>query len=150
LQPRSLELLQFLGALEDVQAKGAITPPMRNYEPGTQNPHKTWRIEPILEPLPDRPYVSKYLSGEPSIYSMPACIWQPNGLFIGQDVTESILRSHLEKHSCHVEFATRLESFEQQSDHVDAQIIKTMVDGQEISETLSVCFLLGCDGARGM
>jgi 2-polyprenyl-6-methoxyphenol hydroxylase-like FAD-dependent oxidoreductase len=63
-------------------------------------------------------------------------------------MSEAILRSHIEKYSCQVELATRLQSFEQHSDHVDAQLIKTTEDGQEISETVSVRFLLGCDGAR--
>jgi 2-polyprenyl-6-methoxyphenol hydroxylase-like FAD-dependent oxidoreductase len=74
---------------------------------------------------------------------------QRNGLIIGQNVTEAILRSHIEKYSCHVELSTRLQSFEQQSDHVIAQLVKTTDDGQEVPETLSVQFLLGADGARG-
>lgn len=77
-------------------------------------------------------------------------IWQRNGLTIGQNVTEAVLRSHIEKYSCHVELATRLQSFEQKSDHVVARLVKTTDDGQEVPETLSVKYLLGSDGARGM
>jgi flavin-dependent dehydrogenase len=72
-----------------------------------------------------------------------------NALTIGQDATEAILRSHIEKYSCHIELATQLQSFEQHSDHVVAQLVKTTDDGQEVPETLSVSFLVGCDGARG-
>jgi len=130
IQPRSLELFGYLGVLEDIQAQGSRTPLIRKYEPGSQKPFKTWAIEPWLEPLPDRP--------------------DRNGLAVSQSVTEAILRSHIEKYSCHVELATRLQSFEQKSDHVVAQLVKTTDDGQEVPETLSVKFLLGSDGARGV
>jgi bacterioferritin (cytochrome b1) len=65
---------------------------------------------------------------------------QRNALIVGQNVTEVIHRSHTEKYSCHVELSTRLESFEQQSDHIVAQLVKTTNAGQEVSETLLVSF----------
>jgi hypothetical protein len=64
-------------------------------------------------------------------------------------VSEAIFRSHIERYSCHVELATRLQSFEQKSDHVVAQLVRTTDDGREVPETVSVSFLLGTDGARG-
>ncbi|KIM82983.1 hypothetical protein PILCRDRAFT_53725, partial [Piloderma croceum F 1598] len=96
--PRSIELCRYLGILEDMQDQGAQAPFMRKYKAGSREPFKTLEMDPLLEPLPDRPY--------------------RNALIIGQNVTEAILRSHIEKYSCHVELSTRLESFEQQSDHV--------------------------------
>ena len=149
MKPRSLELFGYLGVLEDIQAQGSRTPLIRKYEPGSQKPFKTWAIEPWLEPLPDRPDVSGFEKLKLSMYLMMRLIWQRNGLAVSQSVTEAILRSHIEKYSCHVELATRLQSFEQKSDHVVAQLVKTTDDGQEVPETLSVKFLLGSDGARG-
>lgn len=74
---------------------------------------------------------------------------QANGVLIGQERTENILLSHIEKYSCHVELGTRLQSFEQFADHVVAHLVKTTEDGREVLETLSTNFLLGSDGARG-
>jgi 2-polyprenyl-6-methoxyphenol hydroxylase-like FAD-dependent oxidoreductase len=74
---------------------------------------------------------------------------QRNALIVGQSATEAVLRSHIEKYSCHVELATRLQSFEQKSDHVVARLVRTTDDGREVPETLSASFLVGSDGARG-
>src|ERR1700729_3211077 len=150
MKPRSLELFEHLGVLKDMQAQGSRPLPMRKYKPGSQKPFKTWAMGPWLEPVPDRPYVSGFLKSKLVMYSTLRLIWQRNGLTIGQNVSEAILRSHIEKYSCHVELATRLQSFEQKSDHVVARLVKTTDDGQEVPETLSVQFLLGSDGARGM
>lgn len=66
----------------------------------------------------------------------------------GQQHTEAALRSHLERHGIHVELATELHSFERNSDHVIAHIVKTS-DDAEIQETVHARYLVGADGARG-
>lgn len=66
---------------------------------------------------------------------------------IGQEHTEKILRSHLAKYDVHVEPNTELVSFEQNADGVNAKLLKR--DGsQEKTETVSVDWLVGADGAR--
>lgn len=60
MKPRSLELFEYLGVLEDIQARGSRTLLMRKYKPGSQKPFKTWAMGPWLEPQPDRPYVSVF------------------------------------------------------------------------------------------
>lgn len=62
LKPRSLELLNYLGVLGDMQAQGTRVPLMRKYETGAKEPFRTWEMDPWLEALPDRPYVSEYMS----------------------------------------------------------------------------------------
>lgn len=70
-------------------------------------------------------------------------------MHIGQERTQNILISHLEKYKCYVETGTRLQSFEQQPDHVVVHLLKGADDGREISETVTTKFLIGSDGARG-
>ncbi|KZT20173.1 hypothetical protein NEOLEDRAFT_1030745, partial [Neolentinus lepideus HHB14362 ss-1] len=67
---------------------------------------------------------------------------------LGQDVAQAILRSHLEKYDCHVEFNTELRSFEQHSDYVQIHLVRHE-DGNETAETLSAAYLVGADGAKG-
>jgi hypothetical protein len=59
MKPRSIELCRYLGILEDMQDQGAQAPFMRKYKSGSQEPFKTLEMDPLLEPLPDRPYVSE-------------------------------------------------------------------------------------------
>lgn len=66
---------------------------------------------------------------------------------IGQDRTESILRDHLSQLGCQVEPGTKLVSFEQFSDHVEAELSSPMND-EEIIETVRAKWLIGSDGAR--
>ena len=68
---------------------------------------------------------------------------------IGQNVSEGILRSHLEKYGCSVELGTKLQSFEDDGERVLAKLIKTK-DGEEISETFEASYLIGADGGKGV
>lgn len=65
-----------------------------------------------------------------------------------QQHQEEILRSAiLRDYGVHVELSTELLSFEEHEDHVTAHIVKRS-HGQEITETISVHFLVGADGGR--
>lgn len=67
---------------------------------------------------------------------------------LAQNRSEEILRSHLLRHSCQVETGTKLVSFEQQSDHVVACLVKGSDEGHA-EETARFSWLIGTDGARG-
>ncbi|KAF9254297.1 hypothetical protein L218DRAFT_938684 [Marasmius fiardii PR-910] len=72
-----------------------------------------------------------------------------NGLMIGQDRHEAIIRKHLaENYNVHVELGTELKSFVQTEDYVEAVLVKHGVDSREIEETVRMEFLVGTDGAR--
>ena len=74
-----------------------------------------------------------------------------NGLMIGQDRHEGILRSHLEKFGCTVELGTKLQSFEQYPDHVEVELIKTSQDGKEnIAEKAQFAWVVGADGGHSV
>ncbi|KZP26592.1 hypothetical protein FIBSPDRAFT_918099 [Athelia psychrophila] len=128
--PRTLEAFHFLGVLPDILQHGTHTHPMQAYDFGGHEPLKTWETSPRKEPTPDRPY--------------------PNGMHIGQERTQNILISHLEKYACHVEFGTHLQSFEQHPNHVVVHLLSAVEDGREVPETVDASFLLGSDGARGV
>ncbi|KAF9253954.1 hypothetical protein L218DRAFT_951934, partial [Marasmius fiardii PR-910] len=72
-----------------------------------------------------------------------------NGLMLGQDRHEAIIRKHLaEDYNVHVELGTELKSFVQTEDYVEAILVKRGVDGKEVEETMQTEFLVGTDGAR--
>ena len=67
---------------------------------------------------------------------------------LGQSFTEAILRDHLQKFDCEVEFGTALYSIRPESDHVVAHVLKKDA-GSESVETIRCRWLVGTDGARG-
>ena len=74
-----------------------------------------------------------------------------NGLMIGQDRHEGILRSHLEKFGRTVELGTKLQSFKQYPDHVEVELIKTSQDGKEnIAEMAQFAWVIGADGGHSV
>lgn len=68
---------------------------------------------------------------------------------IGQNSAEAILRSHLARFGCEVELGTALSTFQQDSEHVTAVLVKT-IDGKVTTESIEVDWLIGGDGARGV
>ncbi|KZT05394.1 monooxygenase [Laetiporus sulphureus 93-53] len=129
IMPRSQELFHYLGVLPDVQAKALSLFYNRVYRvPGGAEPIKTYSMAPNVEPTPAVQY--------------------PNILALGQDNAEAILRSHIERLGCQVEFGTELRDFEQFADRVDAHVVKRQGDAK-IQETISSHWLVGTDGARG-
>ncbi|CCL99757.1 uncharacterized protein FIBRA_01779 [Fibroporia radiculosa] len=129
VQPRTLEIYQFLGALPDVKANGIPVLPFRAYKiGGGDDCVKTFYMSPPTEPTPAIP--------------------NPDSWLLGQNVAQRILRSHLAKYNCHVELGTTLHSFEQHDDSVVAKVVRTQADGAEISETIHCHWLVGADGSH--
>ncbi|KZT69639.1 monooxygenase [Daedalea quercina L-15889] len=127
--PRTQELYQLLGILDDVQAKALQTPPIRMYRlPEGVEPITTFPVEPLVAPTPSRPY--------------------SNIILLGQSQTEAILRGHLEKYHCKVELGTTLYSIQPEEDHVQAHVLKKDGDREHV-ETIKCRWLIGADGARG-
>lgn len=130
LQPRSLEVFNYLGVLQDIMALARPWVPRRVYKlPGGTQPLKTVHLAPPQSPTPSVPF--------------------PNGVHLGQYNTEAILRSHLGKLGCYVELGTELRSFEQYPDRVLAHLAKRHQDREEM-ETVVCHWLVGTDGARGV
>ncbi|KAJ7799891.1 FAD binding domain-containing protein [Mycena olivaceomarginata] len=131
IQPRTQELFQALGVLDDIRRHAMSWPPMRSYVPPKGIiPLKTFRMAPAGNPTPDRPIADP--------------------IALGQDVLEGVLRAVLkETYSCEVEFGTRLVSFTQDAGGVDAVVVKGDA-GQDETLTQRFDFLVGADGARGI
>ncbi|KAH9943975.1 monooxygenase [Amylocystis lapponica] len=130
IMSRSLELYNYLGVLPDILAKAKTPPQMRKYKlPGGVEPLSTFHIFPPETPTPACPYL--------------------NSVLLGQESVEAILRSHLEKLGVRVEDGTRLQTFEQHSDHVIAHAIKEDA-GEEKEHDITCHWLVGTDGARGV
>ncbi|KIJ07121.1 hypothetical protein PAXINDRAFT_19676 [Paxillus involutus ATCC 200175] len=127
MTPRSLELFRLLDVPE-VERTAKPPFPLRVYQPGTLTPVKTFPLTPHMDPTPNFPYY--------------------NPRMIGQETLEAILRSHLEKLSCFVEFGTELESFKQDDEHVLAHILRRDHD-EEHPETVDCHWIIGADGAKG-
>jgi 2-polyprenyl-6-methoxyphenol hydroxylase-like FAD-dependent oxidoreductase len=122
---------------------------MRSYVlPGNIVPLKTFHMTPVVDPTPDRPFVSLgfNLSSAPSDLQL----LQVELLTLGQDILEGVLRAALkETYSCEVEFGTQLVSFTQDAGGVDAVIVKgDAVPGQD--DTQRFDFLVSADDARGI
>ncbi|KAJ7146800.1 hypothetical protein C8R44DRAFT_827295 [Mycena epipterygia] len=89
IQPRTLELLQTLGLLPDVQAAMTPIPTMRAHKlPGGTIPAKTWDLYAKGRVWPDRPHV--------------------NGACLQQNALEDIVRAHLARYGVTVDRAREL------------------------------------------
>ncbi|KAH9944586.1 monooxygenase [Amylocystis lapponica] len=130
IMSRSIELYNYLGVLPDISALAKPPPQMRKYKlPGGIEPLSTMHISPPETPTPACPYL--------------------NAAMLGQESVEAILRSHLEKLGVHVEDGTRLQTFDQHSDHVIAHTVKEDA-GEEKDHDITCHWLVGTDGARGI
>ena len=59
LQPRTLEVMNLLGVLSDIERHCARIPPLQSYKsPHGVEPSQTWELMENLESLPSRPFVS--------------------------------------------------------------------------------------------
>jgi 2-polyprenyl-6-methoxyphenol hydroxylase-like FAD-dependent oxidoreductase len=144
-QPRSLELYHFLGAKEILDEANFLFTVRKHM--GGSEPDKILQMMPWVDPTPSCPWVGNRRTIAP-YYALPQ--FYPvklSMLRMGQAHAESILRSHLEKFDCQVELATKLTSFEQNVNHVMADLVMTR-DGQEITETVNFDWIIGADGAR--
>ncbi len=121
LQPRTLEVFEDLGVLDEVFAAGIGAPLMRVYEGETV----VWedRMPKLEPPRPDRPY--------------------PNLWFVPQWRTEGILRSALARNGTKVQLDAEVVGVEQ-DDQDDAAVTVHLRGG----EIVRACYLVGADGGR--
>ena len=77
----------------------------------------------------------------------PRSIVQSNQTMLAQSRQEEIMRNHLERLGCVVEFGTALSSVCQEKDHVEAKVVRRGANG-EVMETIWCRWLIGTDGAR--
>jgi 2-polyprenyl-6-methoxyphenol hydroxylase-like FAD-dependent oxidoreductase len=123
LQPRSLEVLEDLGAIDRILANGRFHLPFRGYDGATVlGDHD---MHAGRDPTPDVPYASP--------------------LLIPQWRVEEILRERLAEFGGRVELATELMGFEQNSDCVTATLSRTGV-----TEHMVANYLVGADGGRSL
>ncbi|PCH36613.1 monooxygenase [Wolfiporia cocos MD-104 SS10] len=128
IQPRFLEVFHSLGVLPDILARAICVGPRRVYKlPGGVEVLKDVHVSPPEEPTPSTPYI--------------------NGVHLGQDSTEAIVRAHLDRLGGHVELGNELRGFEQHENHAVALVVKR-VGSKKISETIQCNWLVGTDGAR--
>ncbi|KAL1755003.1 FAD binding domain-containing protein [Schizophyllum commune] len=125
IQPRTIEVLNLLGVLDDFWKRSINLKRLRLYEmPGATKVAKEIALEPIVDPTPDKPW--------------------PNLRVMGQDRFEALLYEHLAKHGCEVERGTELRSFTQDADKVTAELVKA----DDSVEHADFEFLVGCDGGH--
>jgi 2-polyprenyl-6-methoxyphenol hydroxylase-like FAD-dependent oxidoreductase len=121
LQPRSLEVLEDLGVVEQILANGRFHLPFRAYDGATVlGDHD---MHDGRHPTPDVPYAST--------------------LIIPQWRVEEILRQQLAQCDTHVELATELVALEQDDDIVTATLKKGVLE-----ERIQCKYLVAADGGR--
>lgn len=118
LQPRTLEVFEDLGVLEDVLNAGMPEPLTRVYA-GEEVVWEDRMYEPKT-PSPDVPY--------------------PNVWFVPQWRTEQILRSRLSAYGVDVALGTGLAGFEQDAEGVTARL--------DSGQSLRAAYLVGADGGH--
>jgi 2-polyprenyl-6-methoxyphenol hydroxylase-like FAD-dependent oxidoreductase len=123
LQPRSLELFDNLGILQEIVANGVFGLPICFYDEAGNA-----RVENLYEKRqarPDAPYLMPLLTPQ----------WR----------VEEVLRRKLAQLGVHPDFATELTGFVQDDDGVAADVV-----GPAGSETIHARWLVGCDGGRSL
>ncbi|MER7930093.1 FAD-dependent oxidoreductase [Streptomyces sp. NPDC096057] len=118
VQPRTLEVLEDLGALDSVLTAGSTYPLLGIHAGPLTVP---WRMMRNRQPRADVPY--------------------PNTWLIPQSSTDRALHDRLEQLGHHVEFATELVELRQDSDLVTAQ-----VSGPDGTEEITARYVVGADG----
>ena len=68
---------------------------------------------------------------------------------MGQCVTESVFRKHLERLGVEVELGTELTALEQDSEGVTATLGINCAEGEEMVEKMRAAFVIGADGGKG-
>ena len=121
LQPRSLEVLDDLGVVDQVLANGRFHLPFRGYDGATVLGDHDMHEGRV--PTPDMPYASP--------------------LIIPQWRVEEILRNRLAEYGAGVELATELTGFEENGDGVIATLVHSGRTEQVISR-----YLVGADGGH--
>jgi 2-polyprenyl-6-methoxyphenol hydroxylase-like FAD-dependent oxidoreductase len=122
LQPRTLEIFDDLGIVDDVIASGSLYPHFGFHAGPFSIP--AWRMSKQRAPTSDTPY--------------------PNLWMVPQFRTEEILRARLGAFGAAAEFGVALTLFSQDADGVQAVLTRT--DGA--MEHVHARFLVGCDGGH--
>ena len=121
LQPRSLEVLEDLGVVDEILANGRFHLPFRGYDGATilgdLDMHEG------RKPTPDVPYASS--------------------LIIPQFRVEEILRKLLVERGSHVELASELVDIEQ-----DDKTVTATIERNGLREQVVVRYVVGADGGR--
>ncbi|WUJ71906.1 FAD-dependent monooxygenase [Kribbella soli] len=118
LQPRTLEVFDDLGVVDQVLEQSIAIPLMKIYLDGELVGER--RMAEPVDPTPDIPY--------------------PNARMLGQSRTEKILRDKLVEYGVSVELDTAIVGFNQTDDSVTAEL--------STGETVEVDYLVGADGGR--
>jgi 2-polyprenyl-6-methoxyphenol hydroxylase-like FAD-dependent oxidoreductase len=121
LQPRTQEIFEDLGVLDEVRADGGLYPPLR-VQAGGQVVFEG-RMDPLREATPDVPY--------PNVWMLPQ--WR----------TGEILRARFGELGGSVQFGTELVSFSQDADGVRA-VLRS--GGRE--QVVLAGYLVGADGGH--
>lgn len=130
--PRTFEVYKFLGVLPDILRLGTPVPDNRIYKCPPEGTELAKELKNLGRgyPTPGMPFYNMWV--------------------LGQDVTQRVLRTHLEKHGVRVEFGTELRAFAQHADRVEAHIVKPGEGTNGAEETFTASYLVGADGARGV
>jgi 2-polyprenyl-6-methoxyphenol hydroxylase-like FAD-dependent oxidoreductase len=118
LQPRTLEVFEDLGVLDQVLEQSIPIPLMKIYLDGELVGER--RMAEAVDPTPDIPY--------------------PNARMLGQSRTEKILRDKFAEYGVNVELDTAIVGFTQIAESVRAEL--------STGETLEVDYLVGADGGK--
>lgn len=123
LKPRTEEIFEDLGVLDQIHVRGQRNPLMRFY----QREHLMREVDPASEvayqSTPDAPYRGSF--------------------WLGQNQTQAVLQERLAQKNIQAEFDNHLSAVIQQDDCVLAQIIHA---GE--METIQARYLVGCDGGH--
>ncbi len=150
-----MELMGFLGVVDDIRHHMKRLPLKRAYKPGPQAEIlKTWSFLDKDEPTPAYPVVSQLrkflIPSFPHILRDLTLFQQLTPGMVGQDEHEGIIRDHLKEMGCQVETDTELLSFEQDDEGVRARILSPRSeDGARSEESARFSYVVGADGARG-
>ncbi|EPQ61272.1 hypothetical protein GLOTRDRAFT_113667 [Gloeophyllum trabeum ATCC 11539] len=130
IMPRTLEIYEFLGVLPNILRAGFMLPPCAQYDsPGITKPAKQFDMVTVYDPTPDCPYLRGYT--------------------LGQDEVTRIMRSHLSRHGCEVEYGVGLVDFEQHPDAVTVHV-SVQKDGDLVPGVIEARWLVGADGGKGI
>ncbi|EIN05287.1 hypothetical protein PUNSTDRAFT_92169 [Punctularia strigosozonata HHB-11173 SS5] len=128
IQPRSLELLQFAGILDDYLKIARPVPQVRIFKDGVPEPVIA-SLSQEMDPTPARPFTEMRMLGQSRFVALLADILKTYGVYI--------------------ETGTALRSFEQDEAGVTVHILKHGDDGEQVQDTFRVGWIVGADGAKG-
>ncbi len=123
LKPRTEEIFEDLGVLDQIHVRGQRNPLMRFYKREQLIRELDAASDAANQPTPDTPYRGSFL--------------------IGQNNTQAVLQESLVQKNRQVEFESQLLAVTQQADGVLVQVLHA---GE--METIQARYLVGCDGGH--